>query len=98
LLLSPDLAKRLTNADVDKDVRGHESASDHAPVWVELADKARKARASPKSAPAEPYHAVKSSSGGEAITPCPKSEVFATSPPCQKWHSDAQHCAAIKRG
>jgi exodeoxyribonuclease-3 len=48
LLLSPDLAKRLTNADVDKDVRGHESASDHAPVWVELADKARKARAKPK--------------------------------------------------
>jgi exodeoxyribonuclease-3 len=38
LLLSPPLAKRLVAAGVDKDVRGWEKASDHAPTWVELAD------------------------------------------------------------
>ncbi len=35
-LLSPELADRLTAAGVDKDHRGRERASDHAPVWVEL--------------------------------------------------------------
>jgi exodeoxyribonuclease-3 len=37
LLLSPDLAKRLAKANVDRDVRGKPNASDHAPVWIELA-------------------------------------------------------------
>ena len=36
LLLSPDLAPRLTAAGVDRAARGQEDASDHAPVWVEL--------------------------------------------------------------
>lgn len=36
-LLSPQVAKRLVAADVDRDVRGWEKASDHAPVWIELA-------------------------------------------------------------
>ena len=36
LLLSPDCADRLLAAGVDKDHRGREKASDHAPVWVEL--------------------------------------------------------------
>lgn len=35
-LLSPDLAQRLADAGVDKAVRGRESASDHAPAWIEL--------------------------------------------------------------
>jgi exodeoxyribonuclease-3 len=38
LLLSPSLAPRLVAAGVDRDVRGWEKASDHAPTWVELAD------------------------------------------------------------
>ena len=37
-LLAPSLAKRLTGAGVDRDVRGREKASDHAPVWIALAD------------------------------------------------------------
>jgi len=37
LLLSPECADRLVAAGVDKDYRGREKASDHAPVWVELA-------------------------------------------------------------
>ena len=35
-LLSPDLKAKLKNAGVDKEVRGWEKTSDHAPVWIEL--------------------------------------------------------------
>ncbi len=38
LLLSPECADRLVAAGVDKEYRGREKASDHAPVWVELRD------------------------------------------------------------
>src|SRR5207253_10800647 len=38
LLLNPPLAKRLTSAGVDRNVRGWERASDHAPTWVQLRD------------------------------------------------------------
>jgi exodeoxyribonuclease-3 len=37
-LLSPAVARRLSAAGVDRDVRGWEKSSDHAPVWIELAD------------------------------------------------------------
>ena len=37
-LLSPELADRLVSCGVDKEHRGREKASDHAPVWVELRD------------------------------------------------------------
>jgi exodeoxyribonuclease-3 len=36
LLLSPSVADRLVEAGVDRDVRGREKASDHAPAWVVL--------------------------------------------------------------
>jgi exodeoxyribonuclease III len=36
LLLNPAVAGRLTSASVDRQVRGWERASDHAPTWVEL--------------------------------------------------------------
>lgn len=36
LLLSPVAAARMTDAQVDRHVRGWEKSSDHAPVWVEL--------------------------------------------------------------
>lgn len=35
-LLSPPLAERLKAGGVDKQVRGWEKTSDHAPVWIEL--------------------------------------------------------------
>ena len=38
LLLSPAVSRRLKAAAVDRDVRGWDKASDHAPVWIELAD------------------------------------------------------------
>ncbi len=34
LLLSKKMAKRLTGAGVDRDMRGRDDASDHAPVWI----------------------------------------------------------------
>ena len=43
LLLSPSLAPRLLRAEVAREVRGWEKSSDHAPVWIELKDSARKA-------------------------------------------------------
>ncbi|MDB5509077.1 MAG: xth [Hyphomicrobiales bacterium] len=36
-LLSPDLARRLVACGVDRDARGRDGASDHAPMWIELA-------------------------------------------------------------
>jgi exodeoxyribonuclease-3 len=35
-LLSPQVAGRLTGAGVDREVRGWEKTSDHAPTWIEL--------------------------------------------------------------
>lgn len=37
-LLSKDLVSRLKKGGVDKKVRGWEKTSDHAPVWIEIAD------------------------------------------------------------
>jgi exodeoxyribonuclease-3 len=36
LMLSPVAADRLLDAGVDKDTRGKEKASDHAPTWIKL--------------------------------------------------------------
>ena len=47
LLLSPTLADRLVDAQVDVHVRGWEKTSDHAPVWIELTDKPRRRRRRP---------------------------------------------------
>jgi exodeoxyribonuclease III len=38
LLLSPAVAGRLVASNVDREVRGWEKASDHAPTWIELAE------------------------------------------------------------
>lgn len=38
LLLDPHLSRRLVAGGVDRNVRGWEKSSDHAPVWIELAD------------------------------------------------------------
>jgi len=39
ILLSPDLRARLKAAGIDKEIRGRENASDHAPVWIDLSTK-----------------------------------------------------------
>lgn len=38
LLLSKSVARKLVTAGVDRDVRGRDGASDHAPAWIELRD------------------------------------------------------------
>jgi exodeoxyribonuclease-3 len=47
LLLSAEATKRLESAGVDRDVRGAENASDHAPAWVTLRDEQRRRGSSP---------------------------------------------------
>lgn len=44
LLLSAPVADRLAAANVDREVRGWEKASDHAPVWIEIAASGRSAK------------------------------------------------------
>lgn len=48
LLLSPSLADRLSDAQVDRHVRGWEKTSDHAPTWIKLADAKRRSTRSAK--------------------------------------------------
>ena len=38
LLLSPQAADRLLDADIDRKPRGWEKPSDHTPVWCQLSD------------------------------------------------------------
>ena len=51
LLVNAAVAKRLTAAEVDRDVRGWEQASDHAPTWIEIKDPGRRAGARSGRAP-----------------------------------------------
>lgn len=44
VLINPVAAKRLATAEVDRRPRGWEKTSDHAPVWIELADKPKRRR------------------------------------------------------
>ena len=37
-LLSPEIADRLVACGVDKEHRGREKASDHAPIWIQIKD------------------------------------------------------------
>jgi exodeoxyribonuclease III len=38
LLLSPQAADRLQGSGIDTGPRGKQKASDHTPVWIEIAD------------------------------------------------------------
>jgi exodeoxyribonuclease III len=49
LLLSAAAAERLLDAGVDRDVRGFENASDHAPAWVTLRDEAKRPKPASKT-------------------------------------------------
>jgi exodeoxyribonuclease III len=57
LLLNQQAAKSLVDAGVDREVRGLESASDHAPAWIVLSDpraaRRRSQRGVPKPTPAK---------------------------------------------
>ena len=49
LLLNPKAASRLVEAGVDREVRGVENASDHAPAWIMLRDAPASRRGSRRS-------------------------------------------------
>jgi exodeoxyribonuclease-3 len=49
LLLSLSVADRLEAAGVDRQVRGWDKASDHAPTWIELTDKPKPIKRRPVS-------------------------------------------------
>src|SRR5436309_4350566 len=49
LLLSSQVAERLADAGVDREVRARNGASDHAPAWVILSQKPRRRSSSPKT-------------------------------------------------
>jgi exodeoxyribonuclease-3 len=57
-LLSPILSPRLISGGVDREVRGHDGASDHAPAWIKL-DVPNGARGRPS--PREPVGAIPAS-------------------------------------
>jgi exodeoxyribonuclease III len=50
VLLSSDVARRLVDSGVDREVRGGANASDHAPAWIELRDVATRGKAPTRSA------------------------------------------------
>jgi exodeoxyribonuclease III len=50
LLLNPKIGPRLKTAAVDKEVRGWEKASDHAPTWIEIASAKAPRTRNPKDA------------------------------------------------
>ena len=52
LLLSPEAAKLLVSSGVDRDVRGEDGASDHAPAWIILKDRTKVQKKSPPAAKA----------------------------------------------
>ena len=51
LLVNRSAAKRLVDAGVDREVRGLESASDHAPAWIALSDPRAVRRRRQRNAP-----------------------------------------------
>ena len=71
LLLNPKAAKRLVESGVDREVRGVENASDHAPAWIMLRD-APAARRKPVRRAAKPARTKPRQSAGRATPPDPK--------------------------
>ena len=67
LLLSPTIAERLVAAEVDREVRGRERASDHAPVWIELADRKRIIATGANSTPEKGYTSMKPFACGNSL-------------------------------
>ena len=70
LLLNPKAAKRLVEAGVDREVRGVENASDHAPAWIVFSDKPA-ARRKPAPRPEERAR-PKGSEKPSPATPLPR--------------------------
>jgi hypothetical protein len=70
VLLNPALSGRLQEAGVDRETRGAEGASDHAPVWIKLRDR-----------PELPVAAFRRTAGQTTIVAAPTSPRTRKSPP-----------------
>jgi exodeoxyribonuclease-3 len=68
LLLSPAVAGRLVAAGVDRDVRAREKSSDHAPVWIELADTGAGVRDRRRVTRGSPRHGQRSGASSSRVT------------------------------
>ena len=68
LLLNAKAAKRLVDSGVDREVRGAENASDHAPAWIVLRN-APAARRTPVRKSAKPARTKPKQSTGRAVPP-----------------------------
>jgi exodeoxyribonuclease-3 len=62
ILIPPKMRTRLKGTGVDREVRGEENASDHAPVWAEIGSP--KSKSPPSAREAEPKAARRSASVG----------------------------------
>jgi exodeoxyribonuclease III len=69
LLLSPQAAERLAGAGVDRDIRGEQGASDHAPAWIVLRE-----AAPPKRRSAATARTVRQEEAGERRPSARKTE------------------------
>ena len=71
LLLNAKAARRLADAGVDREVRGIEGASDHAPAWITLRDAGAKSRTHRRSPPKakQPKKPIKSKRPLTSIRP-----------------------------
>jgi exodeoxyribonuclease III len=78
-LLNKKIAGRLADAQVDKHVRGWEHASDHAPVWIQLADESdeqpapakKKKKSMKKDTPAKSFLDESKDSQTVKVNGCP---------------------------
>jgi len=93
LLLSPNLSGRLKKGGVDKEVRGWEKSSDHAPVWIELAENENGKKDKDKSNPKAKTVSAKDQKdkkpatvSGETFTP--EIKAFLDQAPAQKMPRD----------
>jgi exodeoxyribonuclease-3 len=77
LLLSKQTAKHLVAAGVDRDVRGKDNASDHAPVWIELDDVVR---VSPRKRKADPDSRSRGTKRGTSETPALRGSIAPPAP------------------
>ena len=68
LLLNAKAAKRLVDSGVDREVRGAENASDHAPAWIVLRN-APAARRTPMRKSAKPARTKPNQSAGRVVPP-----------------------------
>ena len=94
LLLSPAVAARLKAAGVDRDVRGWEKASDHAPVWIELADGAAAGQSEMRGyrhGRADKKAKVKANEG--ALDPCRSPGMLSE----RQKRANSSHCATAYR-